>query len=365
MHERPSVVMRSTVVVVTLLLASFAIQPAQAQEPLVKEFHFTAESGPTGSASINCLDEIGYSFSDDVQEEVNIYLSPTSSGFACATYWTYTVEEGFTTASGFDVALTIYCSLVGTYGSTPATSTSRFTIYHNGNGIGEVTNSGNFDACTLSRITDGATVGSAGLVVAPGDTIMLRYLYWGSDVGGDNMYIETGPNAQSLMSVLVEPPAAPSLIIEDLLEPAVEAVFENATTATYQYNFTQNETLGLVTFGLNATGNATALLLDGNGTELFNGTVNATSFEVRDAAPGNWTLTVDYENFTGMLSFAFEAGMLLAPDVGPPVEEPEGNTTVPPTEEEVLDAPPEDSQDAPGPALVLLLAGLVLAARRR
>ncbi len=150
----------------------------------------------------------------------------------------------------------------------------------------------------------------------------------------------------------------PMAIVEDLVEPVVAHTFENATTALYQFNFTSSETFGLVDFAINGTGNATALLADGNGTTLFNGTVDAMQFEVHNATIGNWTLTVEYTNFTGSLDFSFLAGALMAVEDAPVADdEPAGNETVEP-EEEDLNGIPLHNEEAPGFQIAAILAGL-------
>ncbi len=356
--------------VIGLLAMSLLAVPAQA-ESIPKSFHFTSDDGPAPGSSFNCLEHHGYILSDEPPAgDVKAYLSGTSNGLACGTFWTYTVTEEFTTMDGFTIATTFDCDAAAVYGSTPATSTSRFTLYHNGASIGEVTHGGGkFSTCTGSAFEDGAKVGNAGLTFRAGDTLQMRFMYWGSDATGEEVFLVNSPALDSLMTVPIQAPIVLDLdtaIFEDLEVPVVEHAFANATSDSYVFNFTAENGFGLIDLEVNGTGFANATLVDGNGTELFNGTLESGLTEYRNFTAGNWTLSIDYTEFTGNLSFEFKDGLLLANAEGPEEVEDVGSEAGNATEEDVTDAPADD-QESPGAPMVALLAALaaIVVVRRR
>ncbi len=157
------------------------------------------------------------------------------------------------------------------------------------------------------------------------------------------------------------------VIAETLESPVVDHIFDNATTASYLYNFTAENGFGLVDMAINGTGNATAKLVDAAGVELFNGTIATGITEYQNFTAGAWTLSIEYEEFVGSFAFEFLDGHSVqneAEEAAPPeeAEEIDGNAT----EEDVTDAPADD-QESPGAPMVALMAALaaIVVVRRR
>ncbi len=159
-------------------------------------------------------------------------------------------------------------------------------------------------------------------------------------------------------------------VFQNLTEPSFLHDLENATSNTYTLNFTvpwQNITLDTIAAIHTGSANVT-VLRDGEllSTFLLNNETspvasddnstrhgNETAPDAAAEAPalmdmaGNWTIVIVYENFTGIL------GMTILEYVPAMADEPLTNVT----SEPVLAA----NEDAPGPALPLLVFGLLAA----
>ncbi len=169
---------------------------------------------------------------------------------------------------------------------------------------------------------------------------------------------------------LGEPPLeeiveAVGTIYEDLAEPIVQHSFENATSDVYQFNFTSETGFGLVDLDVNGTGFANATLVDGNGTELFNGTLASGVTEYQNFTAGAWTLVIAYDGFVGNMSFQFLDGQSVQNDAEETVEETP--TTDDNSTEEDLAGAEDDAKESPGAPMVALMAALaaVVLVRRR
>lgn len=173
-----------------------------------------------------------------------------------------------------------------------------------------------------------------------------------SSSGGENFgsYVIGVGRPSDIVSEVVE---TAQTIFEDLASPMVNQTFTNGTSDTYVFNFTAEESFGIIDLAINGTGLANATLVDANGTELFNGTIQTNAFEIDNATIGGWQLTVAYQNFTGTFDFAYQAGMRFASIDAPA---PESNETV--TGNETLDGAVDDGQEAPGFQVAAILAGL-------
>lgn len=184
-----------------------------------------------------------------------------------------------------------------------------------------------------------------------------------SDIAGSSL---TLPAAGGEGSV------APEMLFENLTTPAFLHEFANATSDDHTLNFTvpwQNATIRQTAAVVSGSANVTvlrdgevflSLLLTnqtapaGSGDDNATADGNGTDLPVLTDAAGDWTVVIDYEGFVGTL------GMELAEHVPAPAVEANA------TEEPVLDA--NVGEESPGPALPLLVLGLLAAvgaARRR
>ena len=212
----------------------------------------------------------------------------------------------------------------------------------------------------------------------------------GASIQVDGIESRLGTAAATLtaiMDAIDDPPAIPIVgdaageaaqearkVFEDLTAPAFLHDFDNATSDDYTLNFTvpwQNVTIRQTAEVVSGSANVTvlrdgevfmALLLTNQTAPAGNGAADGNATDDNGTAPdapvlrdvaGNWSVVIDYEGFVGTL------GIELAEHV--PSAPVETNATDEPT----LDA--DVHEDAPGPALPLLVLGLlaVVVARRR
>lgn len=145
-------------------------------------------------------------------------------------------------------------------------------------------------------------------------------------------------------------------------------IFRSFNTTTDQFEahaWAFNGSALDVVLAINGTGNITAVLLDGAGSEHINGTFThgTHAFSITEATAGDWRVNLTLTGFNG--TFAFLAS---APTSDDPVP---GSGDDPSAGE--ADAPAEDGngtevpthEDTPAVALPLLVVGLVWLARRR
>lgn len=153
---------------------------------------------------------------------------------------------------------------------------------------------------------------------------------------------------------------APTVTYE-AAEPPIQLSYGNETTAIVQYNWTGNASLHVLAqvdagnLTLNLTQNGTPVL-DFNGTTL-NQTVSC-------PATCEYALRVAMDGFIGSLLVEETEGAPEATDTPPATGGTEPADGAQPTGNESLDGE-VDGKDTPAPALVLAVAALALAGRRR
>lgn len=192
---------------------------------------------------------------------------------------------------------------------------------------------------------------------------------WGSDEFPGRLILPAAETAQEAVD-------ASKVLFENLTAPAFLHAFDNATSDDYTLNFTvpwRNATIQQTASVVSGSANVTvlrdgevfmaALLTNqtapaapaGNGTADGNATGDdATEAPVLRDVAGNWSVVIDYEGFVGTL------GIELSEHVPAP-EPADANVT----DEPALDA--DVHEDTPGPALPLLVLGVLAVAlvRRR
>lgn len=396
-----------------LVFGLMAVPGAAAQET-DKIVYFTDADGPTGGASVNCLDEHGYLATDAPAEEGKAYLSATSSGLGCTTYFTYTSTVTGTLTDDVVLDLVIGCDAVSVIGSSPATTTFRIFLLHNGEEIQQTDMAGGgFTPCALDEHAFSVPIGGQGIALAPGDTLTFEVIWWGVDAVPGQTVTYAKVDAEGASSVtlpLAMELADDSLAVYDVLTgaaPEIAIAFENETTGAYTYNWTQDLTdVDLFAEGSIANGTANVAIVDGANETLYDGTLaellgdagqadaddnasdgNATAGDddvsggngtagqngtddgngttppvpaltFGNATAGDWTIAIQLDAFVG------ELGMRLAEHVEAEVVQA-GSDDDPTTGNETLDGALDEESPGLAAAFVGLALLAVALARRR
>lgn len=166
--------------------------------------------------------------------------------------------------------------------------------------------------------------------------------------------------------------ALPGLVHKDLPAAAAEVGFTEATSDDYVFNFTNDLSVAIANFDANGTGFANATLIDSNGMELYNGTVETGTVDLGNVTAGDWQLLVDFTEFNG--TFAFE---LMGPqdveETAEATDDAAGDAAEADADggdalgNETVDGAADDAE-APGPTLPFMAVGLMAVAflaRRR
>ena len=186
--------------------------------------------------------------------------------------------------------------------------------------------------------------------------------------GVENVYVLVGPSFPSGAS-------GPGLPGGDLPAPAGPVVvhanitdgFEHSWATPRNGTFLLNATVeGPVQMTLNATtsqGQAAMQIVDGNGTQLFQGPAENATVDL-DGAPGTWRINVTYDGYVGDLAVRLVAPEQPARTDPAPGDAPHatGNETMEGEGNET--APPAVDEESPGLG-ALVVVGLLAAAFRR
>ncbi len=166
---------------------------------------------------------------------------------------------------------------------------------------------------------------------------------------------------------------------QNLTEGLVALDITQASSDTYMYNWTTNLTGARISYDVVAQeGNLSISVTDADGRDLLvhPQATGSNQTDAAGAAPGTWLITVHLDGFRGSLDLTLDSLAEAAPEgSGAPSQgnQPSapgaGNSTAPEasgdTGAETQEVDGEDGKQAPGPAFVVVLVALGLAAVRR
>ncbi len=199
--------------------------------------------------------------------------------------------------------------------------------------------------------------------------LVLRYKWVGV---APVLTIGGGPSIGHSNFVLPLAEPAPAWVIhqEELSSASVQHSFGNATSDVYVLNFTSELADGTAAFEVDGTGSVNATLTDAAGNSIFDGLLSTIDHAFSDATAGAWQLRLDYNNFTGTLSFALQApattGTATGTGTGSGTQTNSGTDQPDPTGNETVDDT-GGNKESPMVAMPLLVLGLAAAmfVRRR
>lgn len=361
-----------------VLLAAMVPIPAVAEDALPSLYFTTEEATGPGGDLPSCSGN-AYALGPQVPaEDGKAYHGASTSALACTVYFVHTVAEPFALAGDATAHFFTACDTPVVVG-TPVTVTYRVQLRKNAETIAQVDADGGFAACdgpdTVTEMDVGG-IDTDGTAFAPGDTLTVAIVVWtsgASESEAASFHYLVGPTRPSRLMAAGLPGGAgatgPTFTAGNLTGPAanVTQAFGNQTSAVHQYSWATNLTAAEATVNATvANGTASVRVVDGNGTEVLNETFNATAdstFAIPVAAPGNWSIVVAYDNFTGNLSLRIGA------PPPPPVETNTTSETSTTTAEATGSFPLRRvDKGAPGPGIPLLLAAAAATAllvRRR
>lgn len=309
------------------------------------------------------------------------YLATGLFALTYTTQFDYEVTEDFALEGTVKATVFVSCDAPAPYrpGQEGAAAGARLILMKDGDAISQQDMFGVPSPCTgSSTIREfNFEVDSAGTEFEAGDVLNVQFLLWvlnPPQAAGSTVYALVGSTTHPSGITAVGLPSAGegSELVEETLVGETALVshsFDNATTASYIYNWTTDLAQAQIAGNASVTnGSAQLTVRDANGTELLNTTIGPDGWNETldvDAAAGNWTILADYSDFVGSVSLAI--GPVPAPALTPADEGPAGNET---SGNETDDAGPAEEEGAgiPGPGLAAVLVVSLAAAaylRRR
>lgn len=365
--------MRPVAWVLMMFAAACFVVPAAAQDEVALgpgTLYVVAEPVVVG-ATVPC-DSALYTMAEEAPPAGKAYTARSFGGAACTTSLDFAVPRDFVASSPITIRAILGCDQpAGSAGVSGATTSVRFQVFHDGSQVGANINLVGSNTCGPGGLlTYQASADLGGEEFAAGDVLRINMIpFYTTGGAGDpnrNLHFVTGGADPSVVIVpdLGGVPAAAQVLYQNVTGPELRAGRNETANLTQLevYNWTAADPAEL-TYEANVTSGQILLrVADMQNETILNLTIAETGNATLPAGgPGNLTLWVQYENFTG----SFVVQMTAAP---PPPLPPASNTTTTSEVEATGGFPLRRDEETPGVTLVPLLAVVALAAtavRRR
>lgn len=363
----------------TALLALMTLPGAMGQAATADagSIYFTEEvvSDPLAGAGTRVMKAVAQAPADDTSEKA--YVAFSFFQLTYTTQFEYEVQEDTVLTGPIHAKIYVSCDLPAAFrpGVEGEQSSSAFNLLVDGTEIAgdarvddAMTCTGPSDVIELHYEVD-----ATGTELEAGDLLQADFLIWvtsGPALAVDHVHILVGSTTHP--SGLTGPglpggDSAPQTIQDELTGETADVshAFDNATTATYQYNWTTDLTEARIVANASATnGTAQVTVRDGAGDERVNVTVTTDGWNETldiEAAAGNWTVEIGYTDFVGSLDLAIGP----IPEAPPTMDHDamdHGNETMGGNQTDDAGAESADGAALPGPGLVAVLAVALLGA---
>lgn len=355
--------MRSVAIVALLFLSLVPAPMVAAQDaPGTIFFGSTLLSEPAAGQTSGCRTIKHYNIGIEAAAipDGKAYWDEIPGAVGCGIWFDLVLAAGVTLAGTGQLTFRYACDA---FTSPGATSDFRGRLYKNGAQISQVdVESG--QTCGTAGAT--ATIGlpTADTSFDAGDTLSIGVVSWFMNTPSaqaKNLHMKVGPSSPATftaagLEALTRPattPSGPSLLFQNVTGPEVRSSRESAEMLNQSdvYNWTAPG--GDIELSYSATltnGSVLFSIVDGANNSVAEGGVTGAGNESRvlaNATAGNWTVRVDYSNFTGSFLFVLQQK--------PPAEVPFANLTMNQTED-------GDTKEKGSPGLAPFAAASVLAA---
>jgi hypothetical protein len=317
------------VLCMSIIASTFLLAPAAAQDAApAGALYFTNKINadtPTGVKTIAMTD-----VAPTAAAPVKAYAQTSLFASTYQTQFEYKFAADAVLDGKFSVQTWVSCDVAAAFRPAYQNTANdlqafRIELYKGATLLGESHSYTALSTCTGSSVIQElkGDITLAAVEFAKNDVLGVRPLLWTTnppEAQAKNVHFLVGSTTRaSAIRGPGLPGAGPAVAASKLIEAdlegdaaTIEQSFSNATSDTYRFNWTTDlESAQIVYNASAASGNATIVVQDGSGEEIFNQTITTGDTEgmqeLEAVEPGAWVFTVSYDGFQGSLSLTADA----------------------------------------------------------